>query len=194
MPANVLSSKWWTFVIRGVLAIVFGLLAFLLPGITLLGLIFLFGAYTLADGVFNIIGAFQPDHQNRRWWVLLLEGIVSIAAGVIAFVYPGITALALLFVIAAWALVTGVLEIVAAIRLRRQIRGEWMLILAGVLSIVFAVLIVARPGVGALALVWWIGAYAIAWGALLIALGFRLRSWARAGDHPQEFGTVVPGH
>ncbi|HEY2585750.1 MAG TPA: HdeD family acid-resistance protein [Tepidisphaeraceae bacterium] len=193
MPAYVLSAKWWTFVIRGVLAIIFGLLAFVLPGITLLGLILLFGAYSIADGIFDIAGAFQRDSQNNRWWVLLLEGVVSIAAGVIAFVYPGLTAIALVFVIAAWALVTGALEIAAAIRLRRQIHGEWMLVLAGVLSILLAILLVARPGVGALALVWWIGAYAIAWGALLIALGFRLRSWAR-GEHPAGFGTVVPGH
>lgn len=193
MPAYVSSAKWWAFVIRGVLAIIFGLLAFLLPGLTLLGLILLFGAYAISDGIFNIVGAFQADSQNNRWWVLLLEGILSIAAGVIAFVYPGLSAIALVMVIAAWALVTGALEIAAAIRLRRQIHGEWMLVLAGVLSIVFAGVLVARPALGALALVWWIGAYAIAWGVLLIALGFRLRNWTR-GEHPAAFGTVVPGH
>lgn len=194
MAAVVISTNWWAFVIRGILAIVFGLLAFLMPGITLLGLVFLFGAYSIADGIFNILGAFRADHENNRWWVLLLEGIVSIAAGVIAFVYPGITALALLIVIAAWAIVTGALEIAAAIRLRRVVRGEWMLALAGVLSIIFGILLLMRPGVGALALVWWIGAYAIVFGALLIALGIRLRQLTRAIDHGTAFGTVVPGH
>jgi uncharacterized membrane protein HdeD (DUF308 family) len=194
MAALILTTNWWVFVIRGFLAILFGILAFLLPGPTLLGLVLLFGIYSIADGIFNIAGAFRAESGQSRWWVLLLEGLVSIAAGVIAFVLPGLTALALLYLIAAWAIVTGALEIAAAIRLRRQIRGEWLLALAGVLSIVFGALLMWRPGVGALALVWWIGAYAIAFGALLIALGLRVRQWARAADTGAPFGTVVPGH
>src|SRR5258708_11237033 len=163
--AILISAKWWSFVVRGLLAFVFGILAFIMPGPTLLGLVLLFGIYSIADGIFNIMGAFTVEREQTRWWVLLIEGIVSIAAGVIAFVLPGLTALALLFLIAAWAIVTGVLEIAAAIRLRRHIKGEWLLALAGVLSVVFGVLIALRPGVGALAIVWWIGAYAIAFGA-----------------------------
>ena len=174
-----------------------GVLAFALPGLTLLGLVTLFGIYSIADGVFNIIGAFRAEHQQPRWWVLLIEGVVSIAAGVVAFVMPGLTALAILYLIAAWAVVTGVLEIAAAIRLRRHIRGEWLMALAGLLSVVFGVLIAIRPGVGALAIVWWIGAYAIAFGALLIALGIRVRQFVHSvepGTAPPPRGTVVPGH
>lgn len=192
-----ISAKWWSFVLRGVLAILFGILAFTLPGLTLLGLVILFGAYSISDGVFNIVGAFQVEHGQSRWWILLIEGVVGIAAGIVAFVWPGLTALALLYVIAAWAVVTGVLEIATAIRLRRHIRGEWLMALAGLLSIVFGVLIAIRPGVGALAVVWWIGAYAIAFGALLIALGIRVRQFVHStepGTAPPPTGTVVPGH
>lgn len=195
--AILIGAKWWSFVIRGLFAILFGVLAFALPGITLLGLVFLFGAYCIADGVFNMIGAFTVEHEQARWWVLLLEGLVSIAAGVVAFVLPGLTALALLYLIAAWAVVTGILEIAAGIRLRRQIRGEWLMALAGVFSVVFGVLIAMRPGVGALAVVWWIGAYAIAFGAMLIALGIRVRQFTHSvepGTVPPAGGTVVPGH
>jgi uncharacterized membrane protein HdeD (DUF308 family) len=194
--AILIGAKWWAFVVRGLLSIAFGIMAFLLPGPTLLGLILLFGIYSIADGVFNIIGAVRAEHQQTRWWVLLLEGLVSIAAGIIAFVLPGLTALALLYLIAGWALVTGVLEIAAAIRLRQQIRGEWMLALAGLLSIVFGILVALRPGVGALAIVWWLGAYAIAFGVLLIALGIRVRQFVHSiepGTAPSG-GTVVPGH
>lgn len=195
--AILISTKWWSFVLRGLLAILFGILAFTLPGLTLFGLVILFGAYSISDGVFNILGAFHAEHEQSRWWILLIEGLVSIVAGVIAFALPGLTALALLYVIAAWAVVTGVLEIGAAIRLRRHIRGEWLMAIAGLLSVVFGVLVAIRPGVGALALVWWIGAYAIAFGVLLIALGIRVRQFVHSvepGTVPPPTGTVVPGH
>ncbi len=194
--AILISAKWWSFVVRGLLAIIFGILAFIMPGPTLLGLVLLFGIYAIADGIFNIMGAFTVEREQTRWWVLLIEGIASIAAGVIAFVLPGLTALALLYLIAAWAIVTGVLEIAAAIRLRRHIKGEWLLALAGMMSVVFGALIALRPGVGALAIVWWIGAYAIAFGALLIALGLRIRQvvhLADPGTVPPS-GNVVRGH
>ena len=194
MPVVILATHWWAFVIRGILAIVFGLLAFFLPGITLVSLVLLFGAYCFVDGIFNLVAAFRVHGIQERWWVLLLEGIVSIAAGVITFIVPGLTAVALLFLIAAWALVTGVLEIVAAIRLRKEIRGEWLLALAGVCSIIFGLILFRHPGVGALALIWWIGAYAIAFGVLLIALGIRLRSWTRALEGGTAIGNVVPSH
>jgi uncharacterized membrane protein HdeD (DUF308 family) len=194
--AILISAKWWSFVVRGLLAIIFGILALIMPGPTLLALVLLFGIYSVADGIFNIMGAFTVEREQTRWWVLLIEGIVSIAAGVIAFVLPGLTALALLYLIAAWAVVTGVLEIAAAIRLRRHIKGEWLLALAGVLSVVFGALIALRPGVGALAIVWWIGAYAIAFGALLIALGLRIRQLVHLVDPGTvpPAGNVVPGH
>ena len=175
MELAVLTRNWGAIATRGVAAILFGLLSFALPGLTLAALVLLFGAYALVDGIFNVVAAVRGRGTVQPWWALLLEGIVSIAAGVVTFVLPGLTALTLVYVIAAWAVVTGVLEIVAAVRLRNQITGEWRLVLGGVLSIVFGVFIMLAPRAGALALVLWIGAYALVFGALLLALAVRLR-------------------
>ncbi len=174
-----LTRNWWAVVLRGVVAIIFGLFALFLPGITLTALVLLFGAYALVDGVFAIVSAIRGQ-AGRSWWELAIEGIAGIAAGVIALVWPGITALALLFVIAAWAIVTGVLEVVAAIRLRQRIEREWLLALAGIASILFGVVLIIAPVPGALAVLWLIGIYAILFGALLVALGLKLRSLGRA--------------
>lgn len=171
-----LSHNWWVVVLRGLAGMAFGLVTFFAPGISLAALVLVFGAYAFADGVLAIIGAIRREHPGNRWWLLLLEGIAGIAAGVVTLLWPGITALVLLYVIAAWALVTGVLEIAAAIRLRKAIKGEWLLILSGILSVALGVMLVLWPGPGALALVIWIGAYAFVFGALLLALGLRLRS------------------
>ena len=171
-----LAKHWWALAIRGVLAILFGILTAFVPGLTLTALIFMFGAYAIIEGGFNVIAGIRGRRVERAWWALILEGVVSIAAGVIAFIMPGLTALALLYLIAAWAIVTGVLEIAAAIRLRRQIEGEWYLVLTGALSLIFGALVLYSPGAGALALVLWIGAYAIVFGVLLVAVAFRLRS------------------
>ncbi|MDB6122359.1 MAG: hypothetical protein JWQ71_1352 [Pedosphaera sp.] len=176
--ANVLTNSWWLLALRGIAAVLFGVLAFIWPGITLLTLTLLFGAYALAHGILALVMAFKWSKGGRHSRGLLFEGIVSIAAGIIAFLWPGITTLTLLFLIAAWAIVNGVLEIVAAIRLRKVIRGEWLLILAGILSLIFGLVILAQPIVGALAVVWWIGSFAIVFGALLIGLAFRARRWA----------------
>ena len=169
-----LAANWWAVAIRGFAAVLFGVLTFLFPAITVAGFVWLFGAYTLVEGVFNLIAAAR-GRRGEPWWALTLEGIVSIAAGVVTFVYPALTALALLYVIGAWAVLTGVLEVVAAVRLRTRIQNEWWLALSGALSIVFGVLVMAFPGAGALALVLWIGAYAVVFGAMLIGLAFRLR-------------------
>ena len=177
MELIVLTRNWGAIALRGVAAIVFGILALVLPRVTLTALVFLFGVYAIVDGILNVVAAVRGRGTERLWWALLLEGIVSIAAGVIAFAMPGLTALAFVYVIAAWALITGAFEIVAAIRLRKQMIGEWWLVLSGVLSLVFGVLLMLAPGAGALALVLWIGAYAIVFGALLLALAFRLRRW-----------------
>src|SRR5215510_16341934 len=150
----VFKNSWWALVLRGIAAIAFGILAFVWPHITLAALVFLWGAYALVDGVVAIIGGIKSHTENRRWWVLLIEGILSFAAGVFAFFAPGLTALALLFLIAAWAIVTGGFEIGAAIQLRKYIKGEWLLALAGVASVVFGVLLFLNPGAGALAVVW----------------------------------------
>jgi uncharacterized membrane protein HdeD (DUF308 family) len=163
-------------ILRGVLAILFGVIAFMWPGITWFSLVIMFGAYAMVDGVIAIVAGLQQTKDSPRWWVFLLEGLVSVGAGVVAFMWPGLTAYILLIVIAAWAVVTGVLEIAAAIRLRREITNEWMLGLSGLLSVALGVLLFMRPVIGGLALVWTIGAYAVIFGVLLISLGFRLRT------------------
>jgi uncharacterized membrane protein HdeD (DUF308 family) len=179
----VLAGNWWAFVFRGVLAILFGILTFVMPGMTLLTLVFLFGFYAISDGVFNLIAAFRrgdrSDAQQQPWWALLIEGILSIIAGLLAFFMPGLTAMALVYLIAGWSLATGVMEIVAAVRLRRHITGEWVLVLGGVLSILFGLLIAIFPGAGALTIVIWIGAYAVVFGVLMVTLGLRLRKLVR---------------
>jgi uncharacterized membrane protein HdeD (DUF308 family) len=176
---NTLARNWWALAIRGLVAVLFGIVALIWPGITLTALVYLFGAYALVDGVFSIIAAVRDREEREQWWVLLLEGLAGIAAGIVAFIWPGITALVLLFLIAAWAIITGILEIVAAIRLREQIDNEWLLALSGVLSLIFGAILVIAPGPGALAVVWIIGIYAILFGILLILLAFRARGWAQ---------------
>jgi uncharacterized membrane protein HdeD (DUF308 family) len=176
---DTLARNWWVVLLRGIAGIVFGIITFVAPGLSLAALVLLFGAYALVDGVLAAISAIRWRAETDRWWVILLEGLAGIAAGIVTFVWPGISALALLYVIAAWALVTGGLEIAAAIRLRRIITGEWLLVLIGILSMAVGVLLALFPSAGALALVIWIGAYVAAAGVLLIALAFRLRSWGR---------------
>ncbi len=171
-----LTQNWWMVVLRGVLAILFGVAAFVWPGITWFSLVILFGAYAIFDGVIAVVTGLRQAKDSPRWWVFLLEGLVSIGAGVAAFLWPGVTAYVLVIVIAAWAVITGILEIAAAIRLRHEITNEWMLGLGGLLSVVLGVLLFLRPVAGGLALVWMIGAYALIFGVLLIALGFRLRT------------------
>jgi uncharacterized membrane protein HdeD (DUF308 family) len=186
LEVDTLMRNWWVVLLRGLAGIFFGIATFFAPAISLAALVLLFGAYALVDGVLTLISALRNRATNERWWVLLLEGLTGVIAGVLTFIWPGITALALLYLIAAWALVTGALEIAAAIRLRKGIDHEWLLVLSGIASIVLGVLLAMFPGPGALALVFWIGAYALVFGVLLVALGFKLRSWGgRSGRlHP----------
>lgn len=179
---NIYTGSWWALLLRGIAGVVFGVLAFVWPRITLTALVFLWGAYAFVDGAFAMIAGVRSYGESRRWWVLLIEGVLGLAAGVIAFMIPGITALVLLLLIAAWAIVTGIFEIVAAIQLRKYIRGEWLLILAGIASIIFGALLFFNPTAGALAVVWLIGAYAIVFGVLLIALSLRLHGMMRSPD------------
>lgn len=171
-----LARNWWAVALRGAFAILFGFLAFVWPGVTVGALVILYGAYALADGIFALISAFKAAEAHLRWWPFVWEGLFGIAAGVIAFVYPGITALVLLYIIAFWAILTGIFEISAAVRLRREITGEWALGLAGLASVVFGILLVVFPGAGVLAVIWLLGAYAIAFGLLLLVVAFRLRA------------------
>ncbi|MDB5290627.1 MAG: hypothetical protein JWL69_1868 [Phycisphaerales bacterium] len=192
-----LARNWWAFVLRGVLAVLFGIFTFLRPGMALMTLILVFGFYALFEGVLNVIAAFRRngDPDQQPWWALLIEGLLSIGAGLFALFVPGLTAFVLLYIIAGWAIATGIMEIIAAVRLRRQIRGEWMLVVLGVLSIVTGVLLALFPGPGALAVVLWIGAYAVVFGGLLIGLGFRLRRLARPEEpHMPQSPRIAPGH
>jgi uncharacterized membrane protein HdeD (DUF308 family) len=172
---DVLARNWWAIAIRGIAAILFGLCAFFIPGAALWALVILFGAYALVDGLFAIVAAVRAAQSHERWAQLLFTGIFGVIIAAITWFAPGVTALALLYVIAAWAIVTGVLELVAAFELRRHLEGELWWVLAGLCSIVFGLFLIWRPGAGALAVLWLIGAYAIAFGVFLLGLAFRLR-------------------
>jgi uncharacterized membrane protein HdeD (DUF308 family) len=201
MMLIVLSRNWWALALRGLFAVLFGIMAFAWPGITLGALVLLYGAYALADGVFAIVAAVTGTPRSLPWWALLAEGVAGIAVGVLTFVWPVITGLVLLYLIAAWAVVTGVFEIVTAVRLRKEIRGEWLMALSGVLSILFGLALAVFPGAGALAVVWLIGAYAITFGVLLMILGFQLRAVLQCepiqtlmASRPMEPAAAAGGH
>jgi uncharacterized membrane protein HdeD (DUF308 family) len=174
------NSNWWALGLRALAAILLGIIALALPGPTLAAIVIVFGIYAITDGVLAIIAAIRGIRRKERWGAMLFEGIIGIVAGAIALVWPGIGALALTFLVAGWALATGAFEIAAAIRLRKIMTGEWLLMIAGILSIVLGVLVAAFPGVGALTLVWWLGAYALAYGVISLVLALRVRSWTTA--------------
>ena len=176
MILETLKRHWWVPVLRGIAAIVFGVIAFAYPGLTLAVLVIFFGAWVLVDGIFRVVGAVADRSSDPEWGFHLIIGIIGIIIGVITFRAPRITALALLIYIAAWALMIGASEIALAIKLRKEIKGEWFLILMGLASIIFAVLLMWNPAPGALALIWLIGSYAIVFGLLAIFFGFKLRS------------------
>lgn len=183
--ARILALNWWALALRGIAGIVFGLFAFFIPVITLYALTILFGAYAFIDGIGALTAAFRSSQHGEHWWALLFEGLVGLGAAAFTALRPGITLVFLIFVIAAWGILTGVLEIAAAMRLRQHITGEWMLALAGIASIVFGVLLFAAPGTGALVLAWWLGAYILLFGLLTLGVAFRLRRWS--GDfRPQH--------
>jgi uncharacterized membrane protein HdeD (DUF308 family) len=172
---NLLARNWWALALRGVAAILFGAVAFLAPGFTLVWLVLLFGAYALLDGILAIVAGIRAAERHERWWPFALEGLASIAVGVITFIMPAATAFVLVWFVAVWAIVTGVLRISAAIRLRKEIRGEWLLIVNGALSVLLGLFIIARPIAGLVSLVWFVGAYATVYGVTLLALALRLR-------------------
>ena len=163
----------------GVLAILFAGFTFARPAITLASLILLFGAFAFADGVLNLIAAVRSGSQN--WWAMLLAGIFGVGAGLLTFACPGLTALSLLYFIVFWSISSGLVQVIAAIRLRKEIEGEWLLALAGVLSVIFGIFLVAAPGAGALGLLMVIAAYALVAGFVLILLGLKLRALGNRG-------------
>jgi uncharacterized membrane protein HdeD (DUF308 family) len=182
--ALVFARNWWSLAIRGLLAVIFGVLAFLAPGAALTGLTLAFGAYALVAGSFAIAFAVRAGRADERWGAVLFEGIVGVVAGIFTFLMPTMTALVLVTLIAAWSILTGAAQIATAIRLRKTIRHEWFLALAGIASIAFGVILLIAPVAGAIVLTWWIGAYALVFGILQIVLAFKLRGWGRREDVP----------
>lgn len=178
-----LSQNWWLVVLRGVLAILFGILAFVWPALTWLTLIIMFGVYAIVDGVIAVIAGLSHTQDSPRWWTFLLEGLLGIGAGVIALILPELTTLVLIYMIASWAVMTGILEIAAAIRLRNEIINEWMLGLGGLVSIGLGILLFLQPAAGGLAIIWTLAGYALIFGILLVILGFRLRNWRTPNRH-----------
>ena len=170
-----LAQNWWAIVLRGLCAVLFGLSALAWPGITLVVLVSLYGAYALVEGAFAVAGAVMGRRQGDFPWGVLLAGLAGIAIGVITFMSPGITAIALVYLIGAWAILRGLFEIIAAVQLRKEIDNEWLLGLSGLLSVILGLFLLVAPGAGAIAMLWWIGAFAIVFGVVEIILGFRLK-------------------
>jgi uncharacterized membrane protein HdeD (DUF308 family) len=194
MIRSSLHTHWWVLALRGLLAAIFGLSTFIMPASSLLVLITLFAGYCLFDGILTLWTAARSNRRETRWWSLILEGIISIVAGVGALAWPGLTSLLLLYLIAFWAIATGVFETLTAIRLRRELTGEWVMVLGGLLSIVFGVFLVTRPLAGVLLVTWWIGAYAFGFGILLAILAWRLRRHQQQTDtswHPSHSSSMA---
>jgi uncharacterized membrane protein HdeD (DUF308 family) len=179
MLAKLFARSWWILLLRGILAILFGIVAFAVPGITLLALVTYFAAWLVIDGAFDIIHALQGRSGNKSWWMMLLEGVLEIAIGVLAFRAPGGATLVILFWISLWAIVGGVTRVALAIRLREEIQGEGWLALSGLISIVFGFLILSQPAEGALAVIWMIGAWALVVGVTLVLFAFKVRGMAK---------------
>src|SRR5262245_47224996 len=174
MVAN-LARNWWLLALRGVIGILFGIGAFVWPESTLTALVLVFGAYVFVDGIFALVAGIGMRRQLSLWWLIVLEGVAGIILGLLTFRSPDITALILLSFIAAWSIVTGIFEIVTALRIRTMIENEWLMILSGVVSIIFGILLIAQPGAGGIAIVWLLGAYALLFGILTLLFAFRLR-------------------
>jgi uncharacterized membrane protein HdeD (DUF308 family) len=178
---HVLARNWWALLIRGIAAVIFGILAFAWPGATLFVICILFGAYAFVDGVFAIVAAVRAAQAHERWWPFVIEGIVGLAIAAVTFYDITITFLALYFTVAVWAFVTGIIEIAAGIQLRKSIANEFLLILAGLASIVFGIFMFWHPIAATIAIVWIIATYAIVFGIIMIALAFRLRGHSSGG-------------
>ncbi len=183
-----ITQNWWMYALRGLVAIIFGIVALARPGQALQALVLVFGAFALVDGTINVFAGLSSAPFFDRWWAVLLVGVAGVFIGLLTFFWPGITALVLLYFIAAWALITGIFEIVAAIQLRSVITGEWMMVLGGLLSILFGVLLLVFPGAGALSVVWLIGIYAVIFGISEIVLAFRMLGLRREFEAATKSG------
>lgn len=181
-----LARNWWLFTLRGIFGVLFGLLALLFPGPTMLSLVILFSAYMLVDGAAGIVSAVRAMRRRDQWGLLIFEGLLNIAVGIVAFLWPDITVLAFVFLVAAWAIISGGLMMAAGFRLNIE-HGRWWLVLGGLCSVIYGGLLVAMPLIGAVVLTWWMGAYALVFGISLIILSFRLR--ARHQDRPTAVGS-----
>jgi uncharacterized membrane protein HdeD (DUF308 family) len=170
----VLADNWWAVALRGLFAILFGIIAFAMPGAAMLALALIFGAYSIADGLFNIVLAVRGARKHERWGLLLVNGLLGILIGVIAAIWPGITVLAFVFMVGAWALLSGGLMFGAALGMKIS-HGRWWLVFGAIISMIYGLLLFASPLIGALVLTWWVGAYALVFGVTLIVLAFRLR-------------------
>lgn len=180
-PAE-LARSWWALALRGLVAVLFGLAALFWPGLVLAALILLFGAYALVDGVLGIIAAFRSSVEGMTRWVLLTEGGIGILFGIVALVWPDLTALGLLYIIAFWAVLAGIARILRAILLRREIENEWSMALSGILSVILGIVLLFLPGTALLAYAWLIGLFALALGVMLIVYAFRVRRQRRTGS------------
>lgn len=185
-----LAQNWWLFTLRGLFAIVFGCLALAFPGPTMLSLVLLFSAYVLVDGIAEIISAVPAIRQKTRWGFLIFAGLLNIAVGIGAFLWPGLTLLAFVLLVASWAIVTGVSMTAAAFRLNIE-HGRWWLVLGGLLSLAYGALLILTPLIGAIVLTWWMGAYALAFGIALVIFSFRLRSRQHQSAGPTPVGTAA---
>ncbi|MGH6875714.1 MAG: HdeD family acid-resistance protein [Aestuariivirgaceae bacterium] len=182
---RILQENWWVIALRGILGIIFGLIALFFPGVTILSLVLLFSAYMLVDGAFSIAGALRPGRRNDRWGWMLLSGIWSILTAVVAFLWPGLTAVVFVLILAAWSIVSGALMLAAAFRMRSGARARGWLIFAGIISLLFGALLVLAPLMGAIVLTWWLGAYVLVTSVLMLALAFTLRSRTSRPDGTQ---------
>jgi uncharacterized membrane protein HdeD (DUF308 family) len=170
-----LAQNWWAVALRGVFAILFGLIALFSPGATLLTLVLFFSAYMLVDGVTGIVSGVRAAQRHERWGLLVLEGVLNILVGILAFAWPGLTVLAFVTMLAVWSIVTGILMVVAAFKLTQMHGCGWM-VFSGIVSVLFGVALIIAPLVGAIVLAWWLGVYAIAFGTALLVLGFKLKA------------------
>jgi uncharacterized membrane protein HdeD (DUF308 family) len=177
--ADILTRHWWSLAARGLLAILFGVLAFAAPGAAIAGMAIAFGAFALVTGIFAIVFAIQARRSEERWGTVLFEGIISLIVGVFVLMRPGIAAVAFVTLVAVWSILTGGAQIATAIRLRKIIEHEWLLGIAGVFSIAFGALLLYAPVAGAIVLAWWIGAYAFVLGLLQIGVALKLRRWSK---------------